>query len=329
MPRELTAHDLIASIEFLNHRFSSSDDVHTQANHPSCILVYNEMMNISKEEILSVKDKHHDPDYIYNTTLRIKNPFILSALIKKDAASHLFHDYSHWINQQINNNNFSEEFNLSLYNVIFQIQDQISRYGKNNETVMQETFFRYLQEACHTVDSLEKITVVNQFYDTYNIEFKDYIIKNFMIYCKSPFTNFLMDKLIINEVNINENFPLDKYLPKDRKDANFFIARPEIDNVGIMLDKGLRFNENDYRFGEDNLLTAVLKSGYSHIVSIILPYIKNIVPEATCTTHNHELIEKYKNSEHYPFIKATYEKILLENYLEPAKETKNRSRVKV
>ena len=197
--KKLQAQDLLDSISYVSGRSNSADTIHTLSQSPIHVLIYNEIIKYSKKDLEAVKSLQDNT--IYDLLQTGRNPFLFSAILEKNAFTGKLSKDSKWLLFQEKNPSFD------LYDVVFRVEQEI---GKDKTPEFIQSLSSYLLK----MDTSEKIKIANNFYD-------DYINKNTKLLTyiafreiSSNFSDFLLDKMKKDKIDINQDFLMNSYLPK-------------------------------------------------------------------------------------------------------------------
>lgn len=319
MPKKLNAKDLLKSLRCVGR--DMSDNIHTLSESPIHILVYNEIMRFSKEELESVEDKYGQSEILYNEVLATRNEFLYSALLEKKAFTHLLNQDSQWLLEQVTTPS------LDLYSCIYKIQ--YDRYKRRDEKHFISCVVSYLQK----MDTPEKEKIAPAFYNNYVKKYH----KELVVICfdgiNDPVTDYLLGRLKEDKIDINEQNLMNDFLPKpewrDNSESKFFISSVHIEKIKSCLKKGFRYDEDNYYFIGKTLMTALLKSERVDLVLAILPYLKRLEPKAEKLNgeikhqdldSNYELLNLYRDKKEFQEIKMIFYQLVYKSYDEKLKE---------
>lgn len=315
--KKLNPEDLLESIKYIGERWYSGDSIHSLSQSPIHILVYNEIIRFSKEELESIKDRY-GKEVLYGAVLSTKNEFIYSALLEKKAFTHLLDEGSQWLlNQAINPS-------LDLYDCIYQVQSD--RYKRKDEKHFISCVASYLQK----MDTPEKQIIAKEFYDTYIKKHYKELIAICFDTINEPLTDYFLNRFKEDNININEENFMQRFLPTNEYNGNdntkFFISSSLTEQIKSCLEKGFRYDEDNYDFYGKTLMTALLKSEREDLVLAILPYLKNIEPKENGQKQEknldsqYELLNLYKGKKDFEKIKMIFYKLVYNSYDEKFKE---------
>ena len=269
-------------------------------------------MRFSKKELESVKDRHGGENAIHSAVSSTRNKFLYSALLEKKAFTHLLNKDSQWLLKQIKNPS------LDLYSCIYIVQSE--RYQSKDRNHFISCVTDYLKK----MDTPEKETIAKEFYDKYVKKNYKELVAHCFDMINEPSTDYFLKRLKEDNFNINEENLMQKYLPKkkynDNPDSKFFISSLDTDKIKSCLEKGFRFDEDNYNFNGKTLMTALLKSERVDLVVAILPYLKKIETSdkenslAKTFDSHYELIDLYKNKKEFEQIKLIFCELVYKLY---------------
>jgi hypothetical protein len=245
-------------------------------------------MRFSKEEL--------ETDYP-NTTHRnlksnllgkiisVKNPLLFSALIKKGA---FLNELSPLTNFLIEN---SKDKNPEFYQLIY---DLFSIKEENYSLVEKNLNKKYIQDK-YSLEKILKYTMnleTNDKQDLLNKILKSYLKTNKDLFIdfifnnisssNKEFFNYLFIKMNEYKIDINENSPLNSFLPDENcsysKPSSFFISSTYHEKILNLIDFGFKFNQKNYKFNNKslikNLIDCDLKESNENLADLD-SYIKN------------------------------------------------------
>ena len=302
--KKLKPQDLLESLKYVGERWSSADTVHTLSESPINVLVYNEIMRFSKKELESVKDIYGNVA-IYNAVLATRNEFFYSALLEKKAFTNLLNKDSQWLLKQVKNPS------LDLYDCIHNIETD--RYKRRDKKYFISSVVNYLKK----MDTPEKETVAKEFYDKYVKKHHQELVSHCFDRINEPLTDYFLTRFKEDKIDINQANLMQEFLPKkeyrDTSDIKFFISSILTNKIKSCLEKGFRFDEDNYDFNGKILMTALLKSERADLVIAILPYLKRVElisneenSQAKIVDSHYEIINLYKNKKEFEQIKMIF-----------------------
>ncbi len=312
---ELTANHLVQSLEFLKNSISSADNYFSYSKSPIHILVYNEMMRFSKEELESVKVNIWNKN-LEGLILSTKNPFLYSVLIKKDAFRDKLSKESQWV---LNNCKQKDDF---VYQAVFYLEKDYHR-ERNKESINHETLFGLLASNYIKSETSTQIHLLNTYFDKFWKKEKnrivDFLVKEgFSKGGDDELSHLLVTKLLHKGVSLENNTQLNyQFLPisSNNPGSNFFISSIDIPRLDKLLKCGFSFNEEEYEYNGKNLFLAIASSDRADIISTILPTIKSVKPALGMTKEKQDqLIEQIVNDKSYK-IHSEFSEVIKSKYL--------------
>lgn len=324
LENKLEPKDLLNAMEFLGKSLSSGDDIHSYSKSPIHMLVHNEILKFSKEEIDSCKDELRLGGDLFNYCFRIRNPYIFSAFIKIGAFEDKLSNDSKWLLKQEKNPS------LNLYELIYNVEDGYYHKRHSHDDPPEGILFdRLFNSYAFSLDA-EKFNLVDKYFKTFGKRKEEHFLQ---FICdnhgrRSDLCDYLVVKLKNNNVDLSKNSLLNKFLPQEKHwKSNFFISSIEMPKIQKLLECGFRFDEKSYSFYGDNLFVAVVKSNESRLIKPILPYLKDVISQSGNLMEQHQYIEslnklgdKSNDAETIKFIKSLYEKCLFDIELGSSKK---------
>lgn len=321
---KITVEELALSLDRVNNNRSSSesDDFYTKS--PRHVILYNEILRFSKEELESVM-KYGKP-YIWSLVVNSRsNPLWFSALIQKGAFIENLSPEAKDLLKYI-----TPESTIEYYDFILSMQTN------ENETFVHEVC-RFL----FNLETEEKKELLEPLYLKYlnlslpkSKKIRSDVIKFCYEHPKAKLSAYLFQQLEDNKIDINKDFPLNNYLPKEiygknEKYHTFFISSSYITSIKEKLEAGFIFDEKNYIYNKnETLFTAVIKSERKDIIETIVPYLSHIVPFSGHQEEQTILVENLKNKNEpiYNMVASYYYKMLMEQAL-PHKEVVNKRKI--
>jgi hypothetical protein len=317
---KLEPKDLLKAMEYLGKSISSSDDIHTYSKSPIHILLHNEILKYSKEEIDSCKEEIKWNGDLFNSCFRIRNPYIFSAFIKIGAFQDKLSNDTKWlIKQEKNPSN-------NLYELMYYIESAYrdKKHNHDEEYKGGILFNCLFDRYAYNLDA-EKLKIVDSYFKTFGKrkekDFLEFICANHGK--RTELCDYLIVKLKNNNVDLSKNGLMNKFLPTDNHWSNdlkrFFISSLDMPRIEKLLESGFRFDEKNYSYYGDNLFIAIVKSGEQRLIKPILPYLRDVTSTSTDLVEQHKYIEslaklasKPEDLENAKFIQTLYEKCLLD-----------------
>lgn len=333
---KLEPKDLLKAMEFLGKSLSSGENIHTYSKSPIHILVHNEILKFSKEEIDSCKEELKWHKDLYSLCFIIKNPYIFSAFMKIGAFEDKISKDTQWLLKQEKNPS------NDLYELMYYVEDTHHDKRNNHEEYNGGILFNCLfEQYAYNLDT-EKLKVIDSYFKTFGKRkekvFLEFICQNYGR--RTELCDYLVMKLKHNNVDLSKNGFMNKSLPEEKHWSNskqFFISSQEMPRIQKLLEAGFRFDEKNYSHYGDDLFTALVKSGETRLVKPILPYLslKDVVLKSGSLMEQDQFIEslnklgdKPYDTETLKFIKTLYDKCVLELELTP-NNISNKKKLKV
>lgn len=303
-------------------------------NDPISILIYEQILSFSKEELESARKSHfpRDKDHsLYDEILfNCQNPLLFMALLSK-SFQHKLCSNSKWIL------NHSQKPDLYTYNLILSLE-KVNNRIKENKKIFEEDFFKnkdilLSQIISHNINHGDNNNLLATYYDKYQTLNVKIILDQiydttYNLEKRISICEFLLSK----NIDINQFDHLNGFLPSDSNKDSFFISSAHNKTIEDFLNMGFRFNEN-YKFNGKSLFHNLLISQREDLIKIILPTLTNIVPD------NEEMQKTIEmdidNLEHSSTIKSNlvilisriYNKHKLDLKLPQKKITKNKMKL--
>jgi hypothetical protein len=273
---EIKVDDLIEAISFLGNRITHGTSIYEYSESPIHIMVHNEIMKFSKDELEKSKASTHSGAKLWNISFYIRNPYILSAFLEKGAFVNKLSNNSKWLL------NVLDEPNKDIYQVIYDMEETKFRYSPALYSEQKQLHYWILDYFCDMNDS-NHIKVIDKYLKEFgekdSSKILKFIVKNYSSKHKD-FFSYVVSKLKLQGIDIENNNFLNYYLPETEKYSDtknkFFISSSNFDKIKDLLEIGFRFDEKKYSFNGDNLFIAVLKGNNKILTDIIVPYLTNI-----------------------------------------------------
>jgi hypothetical protein len=263
--------DIAIAIQYFNNMRSSSDDIHTFANHFLYKTVYKKLLSFSKEELETIfwdketkefhenpKAKHHEIRFsrnIFEAIYKVDNALFFAAFIEKE----VFKDYYHPVVKTLIENKKSQhslDFLQMLYNIQMSKKINEEKNIEKNFLEFDHFIFNFVKE----LDTEEKNEVFKIFIDNLiKKNFKDFVafILNNIKSFKEEHLLILKSNIKIHNIDINEYELFEKKFPQIT-DNSFFISSSSHDFIDKAYDFGFRAVKYEYK--NLNLPCAI----YSH-----------------------------------------------------------------
>lgn len=310
--KKLTTSDLLESIKYICSTGSSSDNVNTYSQSPAHVLLYNEIVRFSKQQL-------EETPHLYSAIKNSSNPLFFAALMQKKAFQNELTKESRWLLKQLKNPS------LNLYESLYHYENDYKRFETN--------FLKYISRYLEENNTPERTVVLELLYQKYKTkDLEDLII---IAYKKvgTYMSDYLVERFNEDKIDINQFCTMNNLLPKPTSSnySNFFISSNEFEQIHKLYSKGFCFNEDDYSYYGENLLTALLKSGRIDLVKTIVPYLSNSQPNNLTIEDQEKMLTNYKNQD-YIEVKEIYTQLLhksLEHSIEKKSSEKHTPKIKV
>jgi hypothetical protein len=337
MKREkFSQEQLIQAIKFLGSSYSSADTIHTYKKSPIHILVYEEILRFTKEEIDTNPMKSPDGFSLWGICFSIRNPYIFSAFLKIGAFRNKLHPDAKWILDQ--NPNPSDD----LYSLVYDVQssyNSINSHIDKDEPYARDFLFKCLFDSYynnfHNLDTPEKINTIDNYLRDFGKKKENellyFLYKNYDEKEKKlKICDYLVPKMKEIGIDFGQNDLLNNFLPKEsylnRDSKNFFISSSDIPRMNNLIKCGFKFNEKDYSFYGDNLFIGVLKSNRRDILETILPELTSIKPKFGTIEEQNQFVKNYLKTIHLPdlfqLIQTKYDYLILKDELSNESDNK-------
>lgn len=332
MSREkFNTEQLIRTIKFLGSSFYSSDTIHTYKQSPIHILVYEEILKWTKEEIdYSIANEKSKEGYtLWGITFNIKNPYIFSAFLKKGAFQDKLHPDIKWLLAQSKNPSddlYALAFDIQHANNIKNQYISISHDEPYSQNFLFKSIFDSSYNNFNKLDTPEKIQIANNYVRDFGVERENellyFLYKNYDEQSKKiEICHHLVSQMKKIGIDFSNNDLLNNFLPKEtylnEDSKTFFISSSDRLKIKNLLKCGFQFNEKAYSFYGNNLFKGVLLANTVEVIETILPNLKDITPKSGTLEEQHqfvkELLTKVRSQELAQLIQRTYDRLTL-NY---------------
>jgi hypothetical protein len=316
---------LLKAINYLGNQISSADDIHSYSESPIHMLVHNEILKHSKEDIDNFKEQDDKTGRsLYSVSFGIRNPYIFSAFMKIGAFQNRLSESTKWLLKQ--KAHPSNDLYALIYEVEYKNADKrANRYPTDNSKLpSQDILFNLLLgNYSNKLDTPEKIELVDTYFKEFGKKMEDEFIHYVYLNYRpgNALCEYLVVKLKNNGVDFSKNSLLNNSLPKERykKDEDtFFISSSDTPKIKQLLEVGFTFDEKSYSFHGDNLFVALAKASRFDVVGFILPHLKDITPKSGTLEEQNAFIDSLsgnRKQEEINLIKTTYRRLLIESQL--------------
>ena len=310
---------LLQAISYLENSYSSSDTIDTYSKSPIHILVQEEILRFSKEEIDASTDRTNRGNSLFSISFRIKNPYIFSAFLKVGAFQDKICDDAKWLLRQVKNPT------NDLYSLIFEVQQSSQdrnyddRYNFSESPYANDSLFKSLFDSYYNgfnkLDTPEKIQIIDNYIRDFGKEKEKellyFIYKNYDKESKRmEVCEYLVMKMKKLGIDFSQSNLLNIFLPEEdyNRNAKFFISSSHIPRIKNLLECGFKFNEKDYFFHGDNLFIAALKSNRKDIIETIIPHLNDVTPRSGTLEEQNHFVENYIKEQNDNLSTAIYRK---------------------
>lgn len=339
--KQFTIEDIPLIIKRLGSSYSSSDNMESFSQNSNHVLLYNEMMKYSKEELEKVSNPKDFYSDLFNSTLGYKSYLAFAALMEKRCFSKKIGPFSNWCLNNLNTN--FELYEFIYYNSHINYEQKsmnvaIKKDVSNVDNLLYLLDKYYLSKLPEDM-VLNNVKKVYEYFKTNHIEeINEYCFKNFtnFDYCidnqKPPKINFIAN-IFLNcmkddGININKHFLMNSYLPKDEK-GDFFISSGYSQTMKLKLEAGYIFNEREYTYQGKRLLENLLSLKEGRLLNLIGPYIHHLEPLTMTVAEQSVLLEKFTKIENYEDIISNYLLLVEEGFSKnlPQKDSKKKKKL--
>ena len=321
--------DLVAAIEHLNANRSSDDNMEKLPSSPMHVLVYNQILQFSKEELeapIKIRNRHVS---LAEMVFTQRHGFFFSACIKKGAFHNLLSDESKWL---------LENFPDLSHQLMGAIHSLEKRSSKDLNEPKQLTFPIFMEilmgHYLYLFNTDEKKAVVDLILDKYAEKESKYlqgiVINEMPMYENHSATHEYIGRKLYDlglvTRNLNGLLPHPGDYPDHKNDFN--LNRNDVSKIQRLLKCGFRFNEEEYNYYGDNLFIALVKARNFNACEVILPHLSDVTPRSGSYIEQHAVIDSLAKTrpQEYKFIKSHYEKCLLNLELEQKPESAEKVR---
>jgi len=264
--------------------------LYDQLQNPLGLLLYNQFCLYTKNEIEKV-DKNKKTSF-YSLFLETKNQLLFSCLLAKGCEQHL-HE---------NSVNFLKTIPIKtgfVYNTIYNFELQID---KEDLTIWEKLKLEFL-----TNEKNEKnITfIINDLIK--DGQFPTRLLTIHIDLVGQKHSNLI--KRILESSKVDISSILNDFLPvcTNNQDEEFYISSLKVKNIKTLIDLGFKFQSQNYRFNNQSLIAAVIESGRSDLINIIIPNMSTYTPpNGDWETQNNLILSL--NDERHKEIKDIYTK---------------------
>ena len=339
---QLDIKKLFTYIENLHHIPDNwgTYSIHEYSQKPFSILIYNEIMNHSKEDLEDYSKMNPNeitylhPEGIskFDIVFGMQDSYVCSAFLKQGIFIDKLTPSSKWLLNALDNP--SDDIFQLIYHIENSIMNKKDKINdKNEDTLHSWILDSYITDINHT----EQIDLLDKYLNEFSGKYSSDIIKHIIQKDNKSYSNqqglideFIISKLQLLGVDINKDGGLNLCLPDANKDrfrisSNFF---PQIEHL---LDCGLKFDEKKYVYKGDNLFIATVKSENKSITDFMLPKLTSVIPPNGDWEAQNSYIDSLEKTHPntYKSIQARYQALLLDGQLETKENNKNKPKVKL
>lgn len=327
---DLSLIDIYKGIEQIRYPSSSSNDIFVFSKRPVDRLLYAEIMKHSKEDLQNFKLEHTNQHALFDITVQCGNSFLFSAFIKKGAFINKLSNVSKKVLSYI------PEPPLSLSQRIFNLLP-LKTYQLEKDNSHYE-IINYL-EYCSDLNNDNKINLVKNLYKDFGKEYHSTFVEYiFETAAKNPpLNNMLLNLIKQNNNDINDEYPLNKLLPKcsinkqSFAPTSFFVSSSEYPKIKQLLDYGFHFDEKNYIYHNENLFNTLLESRQHEFLKLVLPYIAELKPLKMTSSEQKDMIYTFNNQSYFKDLEYKYLEYI-HNELDkiiPNKKSENNTKLKI
>ncbi len=317
-----TVEDLYGTLRFLKDKsiISSGQRISDLKKEPLFRLIHNEILSFTKKELDSAKD--HKKVFAYESlldaTVSIKNPYLMSAVLKKKACLKNLSKEGAWILEK------NEKKEDDLYDLIYIIEGSKKSDLKEKKSYVLENIFEYITSNYVVMEKDTKIRLVNEFFNDFGVFSESFLVDKLFrgslgLY---DFFNIVVNKL--KEKNIDfSKYPLnDVFFARN----NNFISANDEQLLKSLIDAGFRFDEKRYEYDGENLFINILKMNRKNLNDIILPSLTDISPKKKTMEEQNQFVNSLDENK-FSEEKKMYYVLLLESSLNQKQEEKKKLKI--
>lgn len=291
------------------------------------VILYNQLIRYSKEELDSMKEKLRSSDTILDVVIKTKSVLLIKGVLEKNAVLDSLSEDSKWILKS------SESINLNVAKTVYWIEENNrlnnrgglneSKEERNNRDNLLYFLFNYIEEP--NLDLTDRY-----FKDFGQLKEKQKILIDYVknkAQTNPTFAEYITCKLKEVGADINEygtlNTILPTYIPgadplneksymSNHPKTTLWISASDRTTISNMIQLGFRFNEDVFSYQGDNLFMAVLKTQELSLIKIIIPTLTKIEPLDGDWQKQEDFIENMSGKWFNPIAKIHYQKLKLE-----------------
>lgn len=323
--------DVVKAIRKLDEVISSDDNMDRLPSSPMHVLLYNQILQFSKEELEAPIQVRNRQEFLADIVFTQRHGFFFSACIKKGAFHNLLCDESKWLLE-----NFPQPTH-QLMGVIHSLEQRNSKELNKPKQLKFSIFLDTLMgNYLYLLNTEEKKEVLKLILDKYaekeSPHLQQLVINEMPMYENHSATHEYIGRKLHELGLVTKN--LNGLLPHLQEGgypdytSHFGWSKYDTSKIQRLLQCGFKFNEQDYSYNGDNLFIALVKSKNYHACEVILPHLSDVIPRTGGYTEQHAVIDSLAKlrPQEYKFIKSNYEKCLLNLELENKPENSEKVR---
>jgi len=333
--------ELLEAVAYLRHNFYHHEPIVKSRKSPIHVLVYDEIIKHSKEDIDASQDRTREGYSLYSISLAIKNPYIFSAFLKTGAFQNKLSPESKWLLD------LKKRPGDDIYQMVCYVEDAIGH--KNMMSNRDIELGKNILFHCLIVNSLgdfykldtpEKLEVIDKYIEDFGKKYKDeffyFISQNYdQESKKEEFCEYLVTKMKNLGIDFSENKLLNKFLPEEdyykKEPSKFFISSSYIKKINNLFNCGYKLDEKNYSYYGDNLFIAILKSERRDIIETFIPHLTDLTPKTGILAEQDKFVEDWVSKvkpDLAQLVKRSYERLSLEASLDKSNnETKPKVKI--
>ncbi len=308
------------------------------------VILYNQLIRYSKEELDSMKEKLRSSDTILDVVIKTKSVLLIKGVLEKNAVLDSLSEDSKWILKS------SESINLNVAKTVYWIEENNrlnnrgglneSKEERNNRDNLLYFLFNYIEEP--NLDLTDRY-----FKDFGQLKEKQKILIDYVknkAQTNPTFAEYITCKLKEVGADINEygtlNTILPTYIPgadplneksymSNHPKTTLWISASDRTTISNMIQLGFRFNEEVFNYNGDNLFMAIAKTEDLNLITMIIPTLTRIQPIGGDWWQQEDFIEKINNDIVNKIAKTYYQKLKLEYELDLNNQTSKINKIKV
>jgi hypothetical protein len=323
--------DIITAFDKLNEIRSSGDNLENLSKSPPHILLYNEILKFSKEELESPIPIRNRTGFIYNYISNQQHAMFFKACILTGAFKDKLYDESNWLLDNIPNPS------NQLYETIHYLERGKKTDNNSNKLTFSAFMDVLIGRYFYIFDTEEKKEVMDLILKKY-IKKQSNFLQNLVVDRMPQYESHSgvheyignrLNALGLITININDYLPKPKDYPDHNNDFKF--GSQHLSKIERLLKCGFRFDEKEYCYYGDNLFIALVKSKQLKLCEIILPYLSDVTPKSGSYAEQHAYIDSLNQvyPKDYKLIQSHYERLVLNLELEKKAENEKIRKPKI